>query len=241
MSINTLGIIPARWASSRFPGKPLADIHGKPMIWHVYQRCLEAACLDRIVVATDDRRIADACDQHDMDWILTKDTHLDCLDRSAEVASKLGEAFYVTVQGDEPCIDPAAIRALARTQTSVACGYAILSDPVDWLDPTIPKVVTDDDSWMVYMSRAPIPYFQRRTQLPVKYQVCVYRHTDYGLSCYAGTPPTQLEKTESIGLLRYLTTSLKVKMVRVPPSPVSVDTPADLERAREILSGGRIL
>lgn len=234
-----LGVIPARYGSSRFPGKPLADIAGYPMIWHVYQRCLEAEVCNQIVIATEDHRILQACRDLGLEAIQTADHHRDCLDRVAEVAeSEIGvnANLIVTVQGDEPFVPAASIRCLVESTwepDGIACGCAEITDPADFVDASIVKVALDDNGCMAYMSRAPVPAMARRTHVRPLFQVCVYGHMRDQILAYAQMPPTALEKTEGIGLLRYIGSIRKVRMVPVEPSPLSVDTPADLERAQE--------
>lgn len=235
-----LGVIPARYASSRFPGKVLADLGGKPMLWHVWQRCLEAGCLDRILVATDDARIGTACDTLGIEHLMTRSDHLDCLDRVCEVAERIAADRYVCVQGDEPFVSPEAIRALATCVNLPACGYADVEDARDVPDATVPKVVVTRHPRicgenLVYISRAAVPYPSRRI-LPMQFQVCVYAFDTISLQLFSAWAAGPVERQESIGLLRYLEHGHTVWMVKVPPSPVSVDVPADLERAREILA-----
>lgn len=229
-----LGVIPARMASTRFPGKPLADIHGKPMIWHVYQRCLEAACLDRVVVATDDAEILQACLEVKMHDELARTDFLDCLDCVADLATRVHADRYVIIQGDEPAISPEAIRIMARTPRLPACGYADCEDPMDGPDSNVPKVVLNEQGEAVYLSRLPVPYPKRR-MVPMRFQVCVYALTNQDLNMFSCLGPGVVERQEGIGLLRFLEHGQTVWMVKVPPSPVSVDTPSDLERARAIL------
>jgi len=234
---RTLGIIPARWGSTRFPGKVLADIGGKPMLWHVYQRCLEAKCLHEIMVASDDGRVMEACRELEIPAVLTSQTHRDCIDRVAEVARREPAALYVCIQGDEPCISPEAIRrvkAVGLTESLPVCGCAVITDPADLVDVTVPKVVLGSGDRAIYLSRSPVPYLHSRS-VPYRSQVCVYAFHADDLLWFANTPAGPLEQAERIGLLRFLEHHVPVKMVDVPASPVAVDTMADLERAREIL------
>lgn len=232
-----LGVIPARWASSRFPGKPLAEIAGKPMLWHVYQRCVEAACLDRIVVATDDERISDACTHYSLDWTMTQAYHPTGTDRVAEVATHIPAEYYINVQGDEPLVAPSAISAIVEARRSGRLptnGCAEITDLADLIDITVPKVVVAPDWTAIYLSRWAIPYPKSRTT-PHYSQVCVYGFDRGDLEWYARTPPGPLELAEGIEVLRFLEHGRDVHIVKVPPSLVAVDTPADLERARRIL------
>ncbi len=231
-----LGVIPARMASTRFPGKPLATIGSRPMIWHVYQRCLEAKCLDRVVVATDDPPISSACRTLGMEWEEATTHRLDCLDCVADLATRVSADRYVIVQGDEPVVNPEAIRVMARTPYLPACGYADCEDPLDGPDSNVPKVVINDQGQAIYLSRLPVPYPKRRV-LPLRFQVCVYAMDAEALGAFSGWRPGPVERQEGIGLLRFIENRHPVWMVEVPPSPLMVDTPADLERARTLMAG----
>jgi len=237
---HILGIIPARWGSSRFPGKVLADIAGKPMLWHVYQRGLEAKCLDDLVVATDDDRVMLACRDLGLPAIETARTHRDCIDRVAEVATKMPASLYVCIQGDEPCIAPQAIQRVREAGLSASlpvCGCAVITDPADLMDVTVPKVVLGSGDLAIYLSRSPVPYLKSR-EVPQYSQVCVYAFHGDDLVWFANTPAGPLERAEGIGLLRFLEHHVPVQMVKAPASAVAVDTPEDLERARKILGAG---
>jgi 3-deoxy-manno-octulosonate cytidylyltransferase (CMP-KDO synthetase) len=231
-----LGVIPSRWGSRRFPGKGLADIGGKPMLWHVYQRCKEAQCLNEIVIATDDKRIATACMALGMPVMMTRDDHHDCLDRMAEVTTKMKHDWLVCIQGDEPFVSPIAIRKITEATMEgqmPVCGCAKLTDPRDLVDTSVIKVVRTMDSCALYLSRSPIPYPQRRT-VHAYFQVCVYGFHRHDILQYHNMPPGPVECAESVGLLRWIEHGYDVRMVDVPPSPVSVDTQADLVRAQSI-------
>ena len=230
-----LGVIPARMASTRFPGKPLADIHGRPMLWHVYQRCLEAGCLDLVVIATDDLVIERACADLGMGSIHARNDTGECLDCVAEVAKILPAERYIVIQGDEPLVPPEAIRMMARTVYVPSCGYAECDDPMDGPDSNVPKVVANEEGQAVYLSRSPVPFPKRRI-MPMRFQVCVYAMDGEALRAFAGWEPGPVERQEGIGLLRFVERRHPVWMIKVPPGPVSVDTPGDLERARKIMA-----
>ena len=237
-----LAVIPARWASTRFPGKPLALIGGKPMLWHVYRRCLEADCFDRIVVATDDRRIEGACEGLKLDVIMTKTSHPTGTDRVAEVATRIPADLYINVQGDEPFVAREALQAVveaSRRELMPVNACAKISDPADLVDVTIPKVVVSADWTALYLSRSPVPY--PKTRVGACYQqVCVYGMDQYDLDWFVRQHQGPVEQAEGIELLRFLEHGRDVRMVEVPASPVSVDTMSDLIRAREHLEGRNI-
>jgi len=227
-----LGVIPARWASTRFPGKPLADIHGKPMIWHVYQRCQEAGCLDRILVATDDDRILDACRSYQIEAMMTG-THPTGTDRVAEVARSVKADLYVNVQGDEPFVAPEAIRtvvAFAKNEPMPVNACAKITDADDLVDVNVPMVVVTADWTALYLSRSAIPYPKTRGGQYLK-QVCVYAFQASDLDWFSRQAQGPVERAEGIELLRFLEHRRDVRMVEVEPSPLSVDTPEDLARA----------
>ena len=148
--MKVVGVIPARYQSSRFPGKPLADLCGKPMIWWVYQQCRKVEEFDKVYVATDDWRIMDACTSLKMDVLLTSGKHPTGTDRVGEVAGKTAADLYVNIQGDEPLLEPGTIRA-AITPFSLDAGLQVtnlmtrIKNPVDVVNPTVPKVVTNKD------------------------------------------------------------------------------------------------
>lgn len=234
-----LGVIPARWASTRFPGKPLAPIGDRPMVWHVYQRCLEADCLGHIVVATDDRRIQQACRRFKLDVVMTKTSHPTGTDRVAEVASQIAAELYVNVQGDEPFVAAEGIRAVvhaARTELMPVNACAAITDPADLVDVTVPKVVVSADWTALYLSRSAVPYPKRRAGHHYQ-QVCVYGFDRADLDWFVRQPPGVIEQAEDIELLRFLEHGRDVRMVEVRASPVAVDTPADLVRAQVIYAG----
>ena len=181
--MKIIGIIPARYKSSRFPGKPLVDILGKPMIQHVYERAAQSRLLNELMVATDDQRIYDACEERRMGVVMTSDRHPTGTDRVAEVAERTEGDVYVNIQGDEPMISPAsidtAVRGLldAHPQT-VTCLMKRIERSAELLDTTVPKVVVNDNLEAVFFSRQAIPY-PKKGGADVDYykQVCVYAFT----------------------------------------------------------------
>ena len=233
---TVLGVIPCRWKSSRFPGKALEMIGPYPMFYHVYQRVMESGVCDKIVVATEDSRIMEACDLHGVPYSVVEDKapHTGT-NRTAEVAEKMPHDVILNVQGDEPFISPSAIQRVASAvinrRATVANGCAITTDPSDLIDSTVPKVVMSPTGIAVYLSRSPIPYPKVRT-MPYYVQVCVYAFTPESLRWFASHPLTPQEEAEGIELNRFIFGGIAVQMVTVDPSPVAVDTPADLTRAR---------
>ena len=156
-----VGVIPARYASTRFPGKPLANIHGKPMIWWVYNQVKKASKIDEIYVAIDDERIAKVCKKHHINFQVTSPNHKTSTERVNEIASLVEGTVYVCVNGDEPLIDPKVIDAIVPASLDGFFAANIMTEiknPVEVVDNTNIKVVTDESSNAIFMSRSPIPY-----------------------------------------------------------------------------------
>lgn len=239
--MRVLGIIPARYASTRLPGKPLADIGGKTLIEHVYRRAAAAAGLESLVVATDDLRIARAVEGFGGKAVMTDPNHKSGSDRCAEVACCHPEyEIIVNIQGDEPLLDPRLIDLVVAPLIADASldmsTVAKVMAPADYGDPNVVKVVMDLNGRALYFSRSLIPY--PRGESPT-----VYQHV--GLYCYrrdfllhlTGLPRSPLEEAESLEQLRVLEHghSIRVMVADFPVESVSVDTPADLERVRAII------
>jgi len=237
--VSLLVVIPARFQSTRFPGKPLADLDGSPLIEHVWKRCCRAVDAMDVVVATDDERIAAAARDFGAIVEMTSSACLTGTDRVAEVASRHRADWYVNVQGDEPFVDPAAIQKVieaARTaEEDVAAvnTMSAITEESEFRSATVPKTVTDLRGRLLYMSRAAIPTdkhlgFQRAFR-----QVGLYAFRPSALVPYQpGAKKSPLEEIEDIEILRLLESGAHVRMVEVPASGIAVDTPEDLERAQ---------
>lgn len=240
-----MGVIPARYQSSRLEGKPLADIHGQPMIQHVYERARQARCLDRVVVATDDQRIFDAVRGFGGEAMMTSTAHRSGTDRVAEVARSCEADVIVNVQGDEPMLDPQMIEEIvAPFRQGVGAGLVTLKretrDEAVWADPGVVKVVTDLKGWALYFSRSLVPY--RRNQTPrsrVFEHIGLYAYSRECLGRLSQLTPTPLEETESLEQLRALENGIRIYVVETECGrhSVAVDTPADLEQVRRLLAG----
>ncbi|GAA3368461.1 3-deoxy-manno-octulosonate cytidylyltransferase [Streptomyces sannanensis] len=234
-----IAVIPCRWAASRFPGKPLARLGDKPLLWHVHQRCLEAKRLDGVVVATDDERIEDACHQLGIKCLRTGEHHTGT-DRVAESAEHLSADAYINVQGDEPFIDPAAIDAVSEALDHMAPGtlavnaYTELNDAGAVLDHNVVKVVLGTGSNALMFSRQPIPY-PRGDRPTYLRQLGLYGFTAKALSLFRHLPQGPLERAEGIEMLRLIEHGHGVRMLSVTDQGVAVDTPEDLERAEALL------
>ena len=234
-------VIPARWESSRFPGKPLADLAGKPVIQHVYERVISTISSDLVFVATDDPRIASACEQFGANAIFTSDKCHTGTDRVAEVASSIFADWYINVQGDEPFVDPQAIRQIVRaigSRDSVAAYNAIspIKDESDFRSLTVPKVVADRSGRIMYLSRSPIPLTKSGDFRSASRQVGLYAFSREALEFYGTqTEKSEFEEIEDIEILRLLENGAVVQSVTVNSPGPAIDTPADLNRAREII------
>lgn len=242
-SLTYAVVIPARYKSSRFPGKPLADIHGKPMIQHVWERCVQAVGNSNVFVATDDARIFSAVENFGGHPLLTPETSLTGTDRIAEANKILNRDFVINVQGDEPMINPSDIALIRDRYLSnpniVVNAYTPLAPDENPASPTLPKVVVSKGGYLMYMSRAPIPASKdgtRPTQAIFK-QVCIYAFSREHLEVFsAATGKTPNEAIEDIEILRFLENDIRVQMVRVKNTGRAVDTPEDLEIVKRIMS-----
>lgn len=241
-------IIPARYASTRFPGKPLALLHGVPMIQHVCRRVAAAKLVDRVIVATDDQRILACVQGFGGEGMLTRTDHSTGTDRLAEVAGSLDTELIVNVQGDEPLIQPQmidqAIRPLIdRTDIAMGTLAARLSRVEDFHNPNVVKVVRDLAGFAMYFSRAPIPwprdlksaeFAEHLLQLPVWRHVGLYVYRRSLLLDYPSWPESPLEQLECLEQLRALERGVRLYVAETEWESHGVDTPADLKRV-EIL------
>jgi len=245
-----VAIIPARYGSTRLPGKPLADIGGKPMIQHVYENAAKAGVLDRVIVATDDRRVEGTVRGFGGEVMMTSKRHKSGTDRLAEVARKLNAQWLVNVQGDLPFIKAETISRAVRPmlqRRSIPMGTVCspIYDEQEWRNPNIVKVVKDRNGFAIYFSRALIPYPRNAISQAAtgagKEKVWGYRHL--GLYVYrrdfllrfARLRPTALELTESLEQLRALYYGYRIFVADADDRSVEVDTPADLILARRYL------
>lgn len=249
-----VAIIPARFGSTRLPGKPLSDIHGKPMIQHVYERAARARSIDRLLVATDDERVAAAVCGFGGEAVMTSPAHPSGTDRLAEVARTLDASIVVNVQGDEPLLDPEeidiAVDAITSHSAVVMATLSLpLTDPVEMLSPAVVKVVVDAAGDALYFSRSPIPFVRSapggtkgRAQAAVDLRIArkhvgLYVYRREVLERFASLAPTPLEEAEGLEQLRALHHGIKIRVAPLLTSTggVSVDTAQDLERVRALI------
>jgi 3-deoxy-manno-octulosonate cytidylyltransferase (CMP-KDO synthetase) len=246
--MTTVAIIPARMGSTRFPGKPLALIHNIPMIGHVYFRTKQCALLDDVYIATCDDEIRDYAFSIGAKCIMTSAAHERCSDRTAEAMLKIEEGTgqrietVVMVQGDEPMIDAAMISAaLHALQSDTSINVVNLMSRIDGIeefeDPNEVKVVVDAENNAIYFSREPIPSRKKGVlNVPMYKQVCVIPFRRDYLLKFNSMPQTELEKIESVDMLRVIENGDKVKMAKVESYTCSVDTPSDLECVMNLMS-----
>jgi 3-deoxy-manno-octulosonate cytidylyltransferase (CMP-KDO synthetase) len=232
-----LGVIPARFASSRFPGKVLAEIAGKPMLQHVWERASMARYLPSILIATDDERVYTAARAFGAAVRMTRPDHPSGTDRVAEAASADTAEIIVNIQADEPLIDPAAIDAaiLALVHDStVEMGTLMkrIEDPVEIEDPNVVKVVTNREGDAIYFSRSPIPYTRNRAEysMPHYKHIGLYVYRRDFLLGYAALPVGPLERAEQLEQLRALENGFCIRVVETDSESLGVDTPQDLAR-----------
>ena len=240
-----IGVIPARYQSSRFPGKPLADICGKPMIWWVYQQCLKVEDFDAVYVATDDEKIFNTCTELGVQVVMTSDTHRTGTDRIGEVARKIPADLIVNIQGDEPLLEPATIRAAiapfyTNPDLQISNLMTKITDPIDVVNCTVPKVITNKDGIGIYLTRAAAPYPKGSLNYAYYKQVCVYGFKPEALQFYCDYGMTygkaKVEAVEDIEILRFIENGYQVQYIEVDSETVAVDTPNDLEKVRAIVS-----
>ncbi len=232
-------VIPARMGSTRFPGKPLVDLCGKPMIQWVYERSMASGVTDQVLIATPDQEIIDACNFFGAPSILTRSDHPTGTDRIAEVAEKVNADVYINVQGDEPLIDIETIQSVFEPFTDPSVKMAsVFSDcaesEVD--NPAVVKVVTDLNNNALYFSRWAIPYPRNPRSETLKKHIGIYAYRRDVLSFYPSWSQTPLEVSESLEQLRFLENGIPIRMVRGQGSIVSVDTPEQAEEVRKFLT-----
>ena len=240
MPPRILGVIPARFASTRFPGKALASISGKPMVRHVWERASQSRLLDRLLVATDDERIAAAARDFGAETALTSLAHTSGTDRVAEAAATTDAEIIVNIQGDEPLIDPAAIDlAISTLLDDPACRMATLKRRIeraeDVANPNVVKVVTTFDGWALYFSRSPIPSNRGGSARWWKH-IGLYVYRRDLLLAYSGLRRGELEQAEQLEQLRALENGIGIRVAETEYDTIGVDTPEDLDAVLKLWS-----
>jgi len=259
LRLPAIGVIPVRFASTRFPGKALADLGGKPMIERVCERARQARALNEVIVATDDERIARCIEGAGVRACMTSAEHRSGTERVAEAVKDRTEAIVVVIQGDEPLIDPAGIDscvgALRADADLAVCTIAEVIETTDEVfDPNVVKVVLDARGDALYFSRSPIPYLRAEGELKTDFRAELSRRRDSGplylehVGLYAfrrerllqlvALPKCAAEEAEGLEQLRWLHAGARVRTLLSPGHSVGVDTPADLERVRRMMAAG---
>lgn len=229
--METVAFIPARYHSTRFKGKPLADICGRPMIWWVYHQVKKMKELSAVYVLTDSDEIKIVCENYHMCCIMTNKAHPTSTDRVFEAAKKVPADIYLCINGDEPLICPETIQQIIpknREEFFAANLMTEISNPAEVIDHTNIKVVTDSSGNALFMSRNPIPYPKGDLQISYYKHLGVLAYTMEALNFFVHTPKGIAEKAEDINELRFIEHGKKLKMILVHANTLSVDTPKDL-------------
>jgi 3-deoxy-manno-octulosonate cytidylyltransferase (CMP-KDO synthetase) len=245
--VKILGIIPARYASSRFPGKPLALIAGKPLIQHVIERCQMARALSEVIVATDDTRIWEVA-QNFCRVEMTAPEHPSGSDRIAEVAQRCACDAIVNIQGDEPLIDPEVIDVVARAleHNEMSTAATLIKNPDEYNDPNVVKVIVNTAGRALYFSRRTIPYLRKAASRSVSEQLAafpflkhlgIYGYRRETLLRLVKFPVSPLEQAEKLEQLRALENGIQIAVMKVDYDSVGVDVPADVGRVERLLKG----
>jgi 3-deoxy-manno-octulosonate cytidylyltransferase (CMP-KDO synthetase) len=237
-------VIPARYGSTRLPGKPLVSLAGKPMVQRVYERAKLAKTAGRVIVATDDERIASKVREFGGEAKITRTDHRTGTERIAEVAAHVDGQVFVNVQGDEPLLDPAAVDAavtalLEQPAAAVATVAVPIRTPADIMDPNVVKTVLDFEDNALYFSRAPIPWVRdsaHKTHARHLKHLGLYVFQREALLEYPTLPQGELERLEQLEQLRWLENGWKIRVAPVEHDAVSVDLPEDVERVEKLLS-----
>ena len=239
-------LIPARYASSRYPGKPLVPLLGKPMILWVAERSADAVGHEHVYVATEDERIATVVQEAGFNALMTDSGALTGTDRLAEAATQIDYDIYVNVQGDEPMVDPADIRRCIKIKTaepgSIINGFCWVAPDEDPTNVNLPKVISNEVGQLVYLSRAALPAYKDAKDAPDRYkkQVCIYGFAREELEAFAGFGrKSLLEQAEDIEILRFFELGYPIQMFECRPG-LAVDVPEDVERVEKALQGDSV-
>lgn len=238
--MKIVAIIPARYASTRFPGKPLVDICGKPMIWWVYNKVKTVKEFANVYVATDDERIEKVCNKYKMNVIMTKNNHPNHIDRLQEVSNKIEADYYMCINGDEPLIDPVSIQKIIPKREDndniIFIGARRkLTDPAETIDSANIKMVIGNDDLCMYLSRTPIPYPKGSLFFNYWKYVGIECFNKKALDFFTNTKMGNIEKVEDIDHIRFLENGVKIYFKEVQSESLSVDTPKDLEKVIKII------
>lgn len=244
--MKIVAIIPARYQSTRLPGKPLADICGKPMLWWVYHRVSQIKEFESVFCAIDDDRIKSACEKYGMKYIMTRNDHPEHISRIHEVSTMIDADYYVCINGDEPliskdCILPVLPKEVCN-EPYFGGARRLLTDPAETIDfAKIKLVISEQTGRCLYMSRTPVPYPKGSLMFNYNKYVGVECFNKKALEFFVSTPMGDLEKIEDIDHLRFLENGIDLHFAKVESESISVDTPKDLEKVRKIISDQQLV
>ena len=238
--MKVIGVIPARYQSSRFPGKPLADICGKPMIWWVYNQVSQVKEFSEIYVATDDERIVACCEEYGMKYVMTRKDTPNHLHRIWEVTEMIEADYYISINGDEPLISPDNIRQAFPSEVIsdrpfFQSVYREMHDPAEVMDIANVKIVLNKEGVCMYQSRYPIPCPKGSLLFTYKKAIGIECFNKKALDIFAHTPMGVMEKIEDIDHLRFLENGIPIYYKQIDSESLSVDTKNDLEKVRLII------
>ena len=238
--MKVIGVIPCRYKSSRFPGKPIAKICGKPMLWHVWNQAKKTRFVNKLIVATDDDRIYDVCYQNGIESIMTSDNHITGTDRVAEVAERIEGDIFVNIQGDEPLIEPDGIdkvisEILSNDKVNITNAYSLIDNMSDLVNGNVVKVITSKDGCAIAYSRSSIPY-PKESNPVYKRQIGLYAIRRESIIKFRSLGRGYLELSEGIEMFRFLENGYRIKMVEVSDGgSIPVDVFDDILRVESII------
>jgi 3-deoxy-manno-octulosonate cytidylyltransferase (CMP-KDO synthetase) len=238
--MDAIGIIPARYGSTRFEGKVLADLMGKPVIQHVWENAKRASTLNDLIVATDDEKVKEEVERFGGKVVLTSKEHKTGTDRLREVVNPIDTKVVVNIQADEPLLHPSMIDDIVRPLLedkgiSMTTLKKKITDPEDLRNPNVVKVVTDKNGYALYFSRSPIPFPRFHDGVVFYKHIGLYGFTKEFLFTFTNLPVSALENIEGLEQLRVLENGYRIKVAETQFDTIGIDTPEDLERAKEVL------
>lgn len=238
--MKIIGVIPARYQSSRFPGKPLAMICGHPMIWWVYQQVKKVEAFQDVCVATDSEEIYNTCKALDIHVVMTSSEHATGTDRLGEVALHSDGDFFVNIQGDEPLIEPEVIQSIIDykvkyPEIEVINTMTALKDEKDAQRDSVVKVAAAENGDLLYLSRAAIPRSKKNEAVPYKKHLGLYGLSKEALLFYANADRGMIESIEDVEMLRFLENGYRIKIVEVCSESIGVDLPEDIEKVEAVI------
>ncbi|MDO4622184.1 MAG: 3-deoxy-manno-octulosonate cytidylyltransferase [Eubacteriales bacterium] len=238
--MKIVGVIPARYQSSRFPGKPLALICGKPMIWWVYRQASQVKAFDEVLAATDSEEIRKACEEYGIPVRMTSDAHPTGTDRLGEIAAGSDADFFVNIQGDEPMIEPSVIQRivdykLANPETEVINTMTALKADQNVEEVSIVKAAAAENGDLLYLSRSPIPRSKRGLPVAYKRHLGLYGLSREALLFYSRTERGYLEQIEDVEMLRFMENGYRIKILEMESDSLGVDNPEDIEKVEDAM------